>query len=66
MAINIIKRGKLPSEDILKSTCNRCKSELEFTSADGEMVHDPRDGGVTVTVKCPVCGGNVHGYPRNS
>jgi hypothetical protein len=39
---------------------------MEFTAADGQSCTDPRDNTTTVTIKCPVCGSNVHGYPKNS
>jgi hypothetical protein len=66
MAIEIIKRGTPPAEVVLTATCHQCKSELKFKTADGTSCSDPRDGSVTVTVKCPVCGGNVHGYPKSN
>jgi len=66
MAIEVIKRGTPPAEVPMKSTCRQCKSELKFTEADGQSCTDPRDGAVTVTIKCPVCGGNVHGWPKSN
>jgi hypothetical protein len=66
MAIRVTKQGVRPSEIVLKSTCHTCKSEMEFTAADGQSCTDPRDNTTTVTIKCPVCGSNVHGYPKNS
>ena len=47
--MKIIKKGKLPEKEIIK-TCYFCKTEFSYTVKDIQI--DMRDGNY---VKCPVC-----------
>jgi RNase P subunit RPR2 len=52
--MRIIRRGVLPEEKIYRASCNHCKTEVEFTGAEGRLKYDQRDGNF-YTVTCPVC-----------
>ena len=52
--MEIIARGKLPSEGEAEWTCRHCKSELRSKKSEGKLEHDQRDGDFVRCV-CPVC-----------
>jgi hypothetical protein len=60
--MEIIKRGKIPGDQVMTATCKGCGSELRFRQSEGTELHDPRERGVCVQVECPVCKRAVHGY----
>ena len=61
--MEIINRGKLPSERVYTATCTNCGSVLRFTHAEATHHSDQRDGNF-VSVKCPVCHHNVTHYEK--
>lgn len=52
--VEIISRGRLPEEDLLRKTCQTCHTVFSFTIAEGTESYDQREGH-TVTINCPVC-----------
>lgn len=52
--MEILSRGKLPSEKSYDWTCRDCKSVIRSKVSDGEIIYDLRDGDCCKT-KCPVC-----------
>lgn len=53
--MEIIKRGKLPSERTYTTSCGVCKTEFRCSEADAcGRYNDWRDGDY-LTIKCPVC-----------
>lgn len=54
MAIEIVKRGKLPEEKVLHGTCIHCKTEIRCKASDAKPSPDPRDRSECF-VSCPVC-----------
>ena len=58
MAIEILFRGKPPSEKVYEATCKDCKSRLTFKLSDARESSDQRDHGLMI-IKCPVCASDV-------
>lgn len=60
--IEVVRRGKKPSEKKCEGTCHYCKTEVRFLVGDAiRESHDQRDGS-TYVVKCPECGQEIYGY----
>lgn len=59
MAITVYRRGVKPDDGVFRSTCLRCKSEMEWTATDGQtgLLASPP----ATQVDCPVCGAPVIG-----
>ena len=57
--MEILHRGTPPGEKKYEATCNCCKTVVRFAQSEGEVTHSQRDGSF-VTVKCPVCHGQIH------
>lgn len=58
MAIEIIYRGKAPSEINYTCTCETCHSVLRFKSQDVKDIPDYRETGYMLN--CPVCKKDVY------
>lgn len=52
--MRIIKKGIKPEEKIHRVTCHHCKTEFEFSVAEGKITYDQRDGD-SVSISCPNC-----------
>jgi hypothetical protein len=52
--VEIIKRGKLPGNQVHECTCRDCKTVFRFKEAEAEYVSDQRDGNA-LKISCPVC-----------
>ena len=61
--MRVIKEGFIPEEYIYQATCNHCKTEIEFAAKEAKRTNDQRDGDF-YTVKCPLCGREVHKAAR--
>jgi DNA-directed RNA polymerase subunit RPC12/RpoP len=61
MTIEIIKRGVIPGDRIVKGTCSNCRSELQWKASDGEHFDCQREG-ESNSIACPVCKGKVLGF----
>lgn len=61
--MEILERGKLPSEQVYVCTCGSCKSKLRFTQSEATVHYDQRDGDY-VWVKCPVCSSTITHYVK--
>ncbi len=64
MSIKLVKRGiwnpEAPRKEIdCKATCLYCKSEVEFTSFDGEYVECNEEGDFVI-IPCPVCPNDIY------
>lgn len=57
MAIQVLKEGKLPSNQKYKVSCGTCKAEFTFLRSDAST-HSHRNE-VYVCVNCPTCGKQV-------
>jgi RNase P subunit RPR2 len=55
MAIEVIKRGKIPPERQYRMTCKKCTSVLQFKESDG--LHLPGEYHLhdSWQIICPVC-----------
>jgi|JI10StandDraft_1071094.scaffolds.fasta_scaffold59676_2 hypothetical protein len=62
--MEIIKKGELPEEKVLKSTCSRCKTHFSFKVKEANIpaYQDPRDSGTAYAIACPLCGVTCYGY----
>lgn len=57
MAVNITKRGLVPSAVIHKASCNTCGTEFTFLTTDTKYHSDQRDGDYySLTCPLPGCG----------
>lgn len=61
--MEILERGKLPSEKVYVCTCNSCESKVRFTEGEANYQPDQRDGDY-VWVKCPVCSSIITHYVK--
>lgn len=61
--MEIIKRGNPPEEIIWKSTCYRCKSELQAKRNELRVEWDHRESGEFGRADCPVCKTEIIFYP---
>lgn len=52
--MEILERGKLPSEKEYICTCRNCKTRFKFKQSEGRIHYDQRDGN-HIEVYCPVC-----------
>lgn len=57
--IEVIRRGRLPTERSCRGTCAYCHEVVKFLVSDAMVVSD-RDGTAYV-VKCPTCQNNIWG-----
>ena len=54
--MKIIKVGKIPNSEEVRSTCQICKTVFEWVPRiEGKLVFDPREGNFYL-VECPYCG----------
>lgn len=69
MTIEIIKRGVLPGDRKIETTCRHCRTEFSFQPGDATLVPDQRDGDF-YRIACPVCSDDctiaAHQPPRPS
>lgn len=52
--MQILRKGKLPSERTHDTTCRECQSLLRVKPSDGALIADFRDGDC-IQITCPVC-----------
>jgi len=52
--MEIIKKGSLPSEKEIKTTCRNCGTVFKFKAVEAELVFDRRDGNF-YKIDCPLC-----------
>lgn len=57
--MRIIKRGFIPENYVFQATCGHCKTEVEFEANEAKRTNDQREGDF-LTVKCPLCGRDIH------
>lgn len=57
--MEIIKKGKLPSERVFVAVCDHCSTKFRFKQSEGKVTYDQRDGDF-ISVKCPLCKKTVH------
>lgn len=53
--MDIVKRGRLPSERQHTGKCRHCDTEVRFRQGEAREHYSPREGGY-LEVECPVCG----------
>lgn len=51
--VKVLKRMPLPSEQLIKTTCRNCRSELEFARGEARREYDRY--GNSLVIECPVC-----------
>lgn len=60
--MEIIKKGKLPEEQIFEGDCYYCNSLIRAKQKEIEVTHCQRDG-TYGSGQCPVCKTNMTFYP---
>jgi len=60
--MEIIKRGKPPSERIWAGTCQNCGSKIQAKEKEVSPHYDQRDGTYAIA-QCPVCTSSMYFYP---
>ncbi len=58
MAVEVLRRGALPSDKTYEATCRNCESLFRFARKDARMQYDQKDGDY-LCIACPVCGAAV-------
>jgi hypothetical protein len=66
--MKVIKRGVPPSEVPWHGTCAICHSVVEADRSEVSVYGgpDPKNEGPFATAACPVCGNNMHLYPKTT
>jgi len=61
--MKIIKKGKLPGEELFTGTCSNCRTRFECLRSEGKYeVGDQRDGPF-LRATCPLCKFEAIAYP---
>ena len=64
--MEIIKKGRLPEEEIFEGDCHNCKTEFRCKRCEGTYESYQRDGDF-LRVTCPLCNREAIAYPvRNN
>lgn len=53
--VEILSRGKEPSERTHDCTCATCSTRFRFKESEAKYISDQRDGDA-FAIHCPVCG----------
>jgi hypothetical protein len=62
--MKIIRKGKLPSEDMFEGECYNCHSILQEKRGELKVQYDQRDNDSFAHAKCPVCGESAVLHPK--
>lgn len=52
--MDVIKKGKLPEDNVYLGSCHHCGTVVKFMRSEGELVFDQRDGDY-IEIECPLC-----------
>lgn len=55
--MKVISRGKIPEEQLYRTSCQNCKSILEFHKHETQVLTDRND--VVYILVCPVCSKDI-------
>lgn len=61
--MEVISKGKLPSEETYRGTCNNCNAIVRAKAGELVVTHDQRDY-TFGSAACPECGQSMTFYPE--